>query len=93
VETKDEIYLIGGFNDYKMSSLLQINKETGFLENTQMLKQGIYNYQFKSKNPSNSTLEGNYSQTENVYELLVFYQKPGTRYDALVGYTSLVSNQ
>jgi hypothetical protein len=93
VETKDEIYLIGGFNDYKMSSLLQINKETGFLENTQMLKQGIYNYQFKSKNPSNSTLEGNYSQTENVYELLVFYQKPGTRYDALVGYTSLVSIQ
>jgi hypothetical protein len=86
-------YLVGGFNDYKLSAPLQLNPATGYLESTQFLKQGIYNYQFKSKNPSNSTLEGNHSQTENVYELLVYFQKPGTRYDALVGYTTVVSGQ
>jgi len=93
LDTSDEIYVVGGFNEFKMSSVLLLNKETGYLENTQTLKQGIYNYQFKSKNPSNLTLEGNYSQTENVYELLVYYQKPGTRYDSLVGYTTVVSGQ
>jgi hypothetical protein len=93
VDTTDEIYVVGGFNEFKMSSVLQLNRETGFLENTQTLKQGIYNYQFKSKNPPNSILEGNYSQTENVYEILVYFQKPGTRYDSLVGYTTVVSGQ
>jgi hypothetical protein len=91
--TTENIFLVGGFNDYQYTSPLHFNASTGYLENTQFLKQGIYNYQFKSKNPSNTTLEGNYSQTENVYELLVYYQKPGTRYDALVGYTSLVTSQ
>ncbi|MEN9702954.1 MAG: hypothetical protein RLZZ209_380, partial [Bacteroidota bacterium] len=65
----------------------------GYFEHTALLKQGIYNYQYKSKNPSNTTLEGNYSQTENIYEILVYFQKPGTRYDSLVGYTTLVSGQ
>jgi hypothetical protein len=92
VDTTDEIYVVGGFNEFKMSSVLQLNRETGFLENTQTLKQGIYNYQFKSKNTSNASLEGNYSQTENIYELLVYYQKPGTRYDSLVGYTTVVTS-
>jgi hypothetical protein len=84
--------VVGGFNEFKMYSVLQLNRETGFLENTQTLKQGIYNYQFKSKNPSNASLEGNYSQTENIYELLIYYQKPGTRYDSLVGYTTIVNS-
>lgn len=89
----DDTFILGGFNDYQLSEQLIANPSTGFLENTQTLKQGIYNYQFKSKNPSNTTLEGNYAQTENLYELLIYYQKPGTRFDALVGYTSLVTSQ
>ncbi|MHA8073137.1 type IX secretion system plug protein domain-containing protein [Aquirufa sp. HETE-40SA] len=96
LKTKDnleEIYVVGGFNDYSLSSRLQYNPSSGLLENKQILKQGIYNYQFRSKNPPNSTLEGNYAQTENLYEVLIYYQKPGTRYDALVGYSSVVSGQ
>ena len=34
-----------------------------------------------------------YSQTENIYEILIYFQKPGTRYDSLVGYTTVVSGQ
>lgn len=89
----EEIYMAGGFNNYSLSSKMQYNPSTGLLENTQILKQGVYNYHFKSKNPTNSTLEGNYAQTENLYELLIYYQKPGTRYDALVGFTTVVSGQ
>jgi hypothetical protein len=89
----NEVYVVGGFNEFKFTAPLHLNPLTGFLENTQLLKQGIYNYQFKSKNPPNVTLEGNYAQTENLYEVLVYYQKPGTRYDSLVGYTSVFSGQ
>ena len=92
-DTSEMVFVVGGFNDYKIEIPLQLNSTTGNLESSHLLKQGIYNYQFKSKNPSNSTLEGNYSQTENIYEILVYFQKPGTRYDALVGYTSVTSGQ
>lgn len=91
--SSQNVYTVGGFNEYRLDTPLRLNPTTGLLETTQMLKQGIYNYQFKSKNPPNMTLEGNYAQTENLYEVLVYYQKPGTRYDSLVGYTTVVSGQ
>ncbi len=93
LESSQNVYAVGGFNEYRLDAPLRLNPTTGLLETTQMLKQGIYNYQFKSKNPPNMTLEGNYAQTENLYEVLVYYQKPGTRYDSLVGYTTVVSGQ
>ncbi|MEY2760869.1 MAG: hypothetical protein RLZZ96_769 [Bacteroidota bacterium] len=93
VDTNETIYVVGGYNDYQFDSPLQLNTSNGYLEHIAILKQGIYNYQFKSKNPSNTSLEGNYSQTENVYEILVYFQKPGTRYDALVGYTTVVTSR
>ena len=93
VDTNETIYVVGGYNDYQFDSPLQLNPSNGYLEHIATLKQGIYNYQFKSKNLSNTTLEGNYSQTENVYEILVYFQKPGTRYDALVGYTTVVTSR
>lgn len=92
-EKEDEVFVIGGFNDYSLTAKMNYNPITGLLEHTELVKQGIYNYQFKSKNPTNSSLEGNYAQTENLYEVLIYFQKPGTRYDALVGYTSVVSGQ
>jgi hypothetical protein len=93
IDTPQSLFIIGGFNDYQLESAVQLNSSTGYFEHTALLKQGIYNYQYKSKNPSNTTLEGNYSQTENIYEILVYFQKPGTRYDSLVGYTTVVSGQ
>ncbi len=89
----NDVFVAGGFNNFTFNAPLRLNPATGFLENTQRLKQGIYNYQFKSKNPPNVTLEGNYAQTENLYEVLVYYQKPGTRYDSLVGYSSVVTSR
>lgn len=92
-DSLNDVFVAGGFNNFTFNAPLRLNPVTGFLENTQMLKQGIYNYQFKSKNPPNVTLEGNHAQTENLYEVLVYYQKPGTRYDSLVGYTTVISGQ
>jgi hypothetical protein len=41
--------------------------------------------------PDNALTEGNFSETENNYAVYVYYRKPGTYYDALVGYTVLNS--
>lgn len=92
LESSQDVFVVGGFNEYKLDAPLRLNPTTGLLETTRMLKQGVYNYQFKSKNPPNETLEGNHAQTENLYEVLVYYQKPGARYDSLVGYTTLVTS-
>ena len=54
-----------------------------------LLKQGIYNYQFISNNPQNYTLEGNHAETENYYEVLVYFRKPGDRFDSLIGFQKI----
>jgi hypothetical protein len=55
------------------------------------LKQGIYNYNYVTRdsegNVNETALEGTHSQTENVYEILVYHRPIGTRADALVGYS------
>lgn len=86
---KDEpIYLSGGFSNLLPLSKLKMekNESTGLYEKRLLLKQGIYNYRFVGSKDLTEYLEGNHSQTENEYEVLIYFQQPGTRYDALIGY-------
>ena len=59
-----------------------------------LMKFGYYNYQYVmvSDNGKISRLpyEGNFYQTENCYQALVYYRESGGRYDRLVGYKELV---
>ena len=59
------------------------------------LKQGYYNYEYVIKNkenPKNETaLEGSYVQTENNYDVIVYYRIPGTVNDIVVGYLNFKS--
>lgn len=54
------------------------------------LKQGYYNYQFLLMDASGNLLtvpcEGDYYQTQNTYQALVYYRGTGERTDRLVGY-------
>ena len=88
----DDVYVVGGFNNYQKTPANQMafNPSTGIYQANLLLKQGIYNYRFETKNPSDY-LEGNYAQTENQYDILVYYRKPGTRIDALVGFQRINS--
>lgn len=87
----EKIYLTGTFNSYELtqSNLLQYDEAKGAYLGKILLKQGIYNYQFSSNNPLNSNLEGNHAETENYYEVLVYFRKPGERFDALIGYQKI----
>ena len=58
-------------------------------EKTVKLKQGYYSYQYLLKNNNNILplpSEGNFFQTENKYQALVYWRGIGQRTDLLVGY-------
>ena len=88
----EPIYVCGAFNQFQKTAEneMHYNANTGTYEASIQLKQGIYNYRFETKNPSNY-LEGNYAQTENSYEIFVYLRKPGKRYDELIGYQKVSS--
>ena len=62
-----------------------------------LLKQGWYDYQYATDLGGGKLdlepLEGSYFQTENEYEILVYYRALGSRYDQLVGYVYLQPNR
>ena len=54
-----------------------------------LLKSGYYNYLYlvahDGKHGATAPIEGNFYQTENEYEIMVYYQPAGSRYWQLVG--------
>ena len=60
-----------------------------------LLKQGVYDYQYvwvdKTGKPDYTALEGSHFETENDYQLLVYYKPPGARWEELIGYQVLNS--
>lgn len=80
------------------SSRMVYNRATGAYEASLLLKQGSYNYQYLAV-PSGSTrgstapVEGDFYPTVNEYTVKVYYRPPGTRYDRLVGVTTVKSGK
>lgn len=86
-------FLLGDFmnNRQDAASKLLYNFETKAYEKTLLLKQGAYNYQYvfrpsKGGKSSAELTEGSYWQTENEYQIFVYYHPAGERYDRLIGF-------
>jgi hypothetical protein len=63
---------------------------------TLLLKQGYYNFQYVyvpqgSLVADHKNIEGSFWETENDYQIFVYYKPMGERYDRLVGYRKLNS--
>ncbi|KLT65809.1 DUF5103 domain-containing protein [Pedobacter sp. BMA] len=94
--TNGDAYVIGRFNNYTLSPENKLIYDAGrkqFYCNI-ILKQGLYDYQYAWFNKDTKTLEmqpfeGSFFQTENSYQIFVYYKKPGARWETLVGYTNL----
>ncbi|WP_028374586.1 DUF5103 domain-containing protein [Leeuwenhoekiella sp. MAR_2009_132] len=89
---KDEaIYIYGNFNNYTLeeSTKMIFNEKSQRYELPLLLKQGYYNYQYvvakNGKKLPNNPISGDFWQTENEYEVLIYYRAPGARFDELVG--------
>ena len=87
------MYLYGDFFNCILDtrSQMEYNAENGAYEKEILLKTGLYNYQYVfmedgDTKTSFKRTEGNFFETENEYNILVYYRPPGARYDRLVGY-------
>jgi hypothetical protein len=91
-----EVYVVGKMNNYKMdnSSKMEYNPKRKVYTNSQILKQGIYDYKYLIKGDSlnNNYLEGNHFETENDYEIFVYYRAPSLRGDLLLAYRQITLN-
>lgn len=66
------------------------NDEKQVYESIQYLKQGYYSYRYLLMNSDgtlrNISTEGNFYETENRYDALLYFKAPGDRAERLVGY-------
>jgi len=68
---------------------MDYDAETGKYRARLIQKQGYYSYQFVNEDGSNPPSEGNFFQTENLYQAFIYYKGTGARTWRLVGYRAL----
>jgi hypothetical protein len=91
------VYVIGKFCNWNTleENLMQFDSVKQEYHAGLLLKQGWYDYQYlvaSNKLPP-YYLEGSHFETENSYEILVYYRALQPRADLLVGYIKLEKNQ
>ena len=88
-----EVYVIGKMNNYSPTQSMR-NGNGNRLEYRTILKQGIYNYQYlvKGDTLSRNFIEGDHFDTENEYEILVYFRPLNMPADLLIGYAPVTLN-
>jgi hypothetical protein len=87
-----EVYVVGGMTDWllKPEFKMQYDAPSKSYFCNPLLKQGFYNYEFQVVNDNNflisndDDMEGNWHETENLYNIFVYYRPFGQRYDRLM---------
>jgi hypothetical protein len=89
-------YIVGKFNDYKLDANSKMDYEPikGRFFTSLFLKQGVYDYEYvwvdsRTGKPDDIPIEGTHFETENEYQLLVYYRPANARWEELVGYRLL----
>ena len=92
-QTADPIYINGFFTNDRFLPQYEMkwNEKNQQYEGELLLKQGYYSYQYLMMKPEGKLKpvpsEGNFCQTENTYQALIYFKANGDRTDRLVGYT------
>ncbi|UOE38769.1 type IX secretion system plug protein [Chryseobacterium oryzae] len=87
-----ELYVLGGFNDFQPKKEFQMQYDEASKKYMARiyLKQGFYNYVLATKENNGSLnfgeVNGNFWQTENLYQAFLYYRPFGRNYDGLIGY-------
>jgi len=96
-----DVYVNGAFNFWRLDdrnrmaydAILEAYRASIFL------KQGVYNYDYAIQTTTGqpkvdeSYIEGNYSSTENDYEVFVYHRPPAARADQLIAYQRVGVNK
>ncbi len=94
-----EIYVFGAMSDWQIKEEFKMrysDKQSAYVAKL-FLKQGYYNYMYAfvpdgEKEIDFDLIEGNWFETENNYQVLIYYRPFGSRYDRLVGSTQFNSS-
>jgi hypothetical protein len=88
-----EVYVVGEFNQWQLNedNLLKYDRQKQIYETRKMMKLGVYDYRFVVKDIITNEVDytyfsGNFTDTENVYELFIYHQPPTARAEILIGY-------
>jgi hypothetical protein len=101
VSLESDYYVWGELSDWYCNNQNKMTYNPTYRAYTAKLylKQGFYNYMIMSSeknNPSSFNLnemEGNFSESNNSYNIFVYYRQPGYRYDSLIGYSKVDINK
>ncbi len=90
------VHLLGALTNWEHTPETKMNfiKDKNLYEKTLFLKQGWYDYQYwvEGKSENSFQLEGSHFETENLYEVLIYYRPFRPNADLLVGYFQLPVN-
>ena len=88
----NDFYVLGMFNDYKAdkTSQMQYDEKAQKYIAKIYLKQGFYSYIIATKGADGKLnygeVNGNFWQTENLYQAFLYYTPFGRNFDGLIGY-------
>lgn len=86
------LYVTGMFNNYQLTeeNKMEYNSKKGIYEKAILIKQGFNNYHYtltnlEKKLEESNAVDGNFSETENMYHALIYYRANGERFDRVIG--------
>jgi len=82
---EEEIYLLGGFNNFSRTEAnkMQYDEELKIWKIKKSLKQGVYDYLYASGSAPS------FYETKNTYQVLVYYRNPRLNRDEIIGFYEL----
>ena len=95
-QVNGDVYINGALNNWQRNdeNKMTYNTTTSAYEGRMILKQGWYNYEYwvDSNTLPGSYLEGSHFETENTYDILVYYKSLLPNADLLIGYFNMDVN-
>ncbi len=93
-----DIRMLGALTEWgnRTESKMNYDPKSGRYSTSLLMKQGWYDYQYglvSEGGYESDSIEGSFFETENEYEVLVYYRALGSRYDQLAGYVYLHPNR
>jgi type 9 secretion system plug protein len=91
----EDVYLSGKFTNWQKNgaTLMKYNATKGAYLGSYVLKQGLYDYQYVMASAKRENdIEGNFRETNDIYEIFVYYNSQKLNADILIGYHTFVFN-
>ncbi|KXK38025.1 MAG: DUF5103 domain-containing protein [Saprospiraceae bacterium] len=97
LDDDENIYILGAFNNWTPSDAyrMTLDYNRGMYVGNLFLKQGYYNYCLavvKDGIVDVAAMDGSWNETENDYQVIVYYKGLGDLYDRIIGFTTYNTN-